>query len=147
MTPQQNLFLMAMYSAATRANHKWPKAAACEAAVETGWGAHIPKGSNNVLGIKAYRGWSGPTVTANGTEQLASGKYTGPQSDLWCVFEDTTACFAEQMLILKEPRYAAAMESPTVEAYIIAECAIWSTGHEKGALVLQIYNQHKDEIR
>jgi hypothetical protein len=134
---------MQMYEAAKAAGHKWPNAAACEAAVETGWGEHMPPNSNNVLGIKRYDGWQGPVVGANGTEQNKDGSWTGPQADQWCVFESPEACFAQQMIILKEPRYAAAMEASTVESYIIEECSIWSTGILKGQAVLQTYNAHK----
>jgi hypothetical protein len=125
---------------------QYAAAAACEAAAETGWGAHMPPNSNNVLGIKAYRGWTGKVVTADGTEQNADGSYTGPQSDLWCVFDSIEACFAEQLMILQEPRYAQAAEATTIEAYILAECAVWSTGLQKGQVVTQIYEAHKDVL-
>lgn len=147
MTPAQGTWLMAMFGAASKAGHKWPAAAACEAAAETGWGQHIPPNSNNVLGIKAYRGWRGKTVTADGTEQNGDGTWTGKQSDLWCVFDSPTDCFKEQMLILQEPRYAAAMEALTIEAYIVLECAVWSTAQAKGKLVLEIYEAHKNDLR
>lgn len=147
ITPQQQQFLLDMYEEAKIANHKWPQAAAAESVVETGWGAHIPANSFNVLGIKAYRGWTGPIVGATGTEQNTDGSWTGPQADQWCVFPTYAACFAEQMLILQEPRYAAAMEAPTVEAYIVAECAIWSTGQQKGQAVLATLNAHRNLLQ
>jgi hypothetical protein len=143
-SPEQLSALSRMYEAAKEAQHKWPGAAAAEAMVETGWLKHMPPGSNNVLGIKAYRGWTGPTVSSTGTEQAANGSWSGPQDDTWCVFDSPIACFEEQMMILLEPRYAAAMEAPTIQSYIIAECAIWSTGLAKGTAVLQVFNAHKD---
>ncbi len=146
-SPAQLLFLTQMFQAAKDAQHKWPAAAACEAVCETGWGAHTPSGSHNVLGIKAYHGWTGPTVGAAGTEQNKDGSWTGPQPDRWCVFDSPASCFRQQMLILQEPRYAAAMEAPSIESYIAAECAIWSTGILKGQQVLQTYNAHKDLLK
>lgn len=143
-TPQQIQALKDMYEAAKQANHKWPAASACEAMIETGWLQHVPRNSFNVLGIKAYRGWDGPVVAANGTEQNKDGSWTGPQSDKWCVFPSYAACFEEQMKILQEPRYLAAMEAPTIESYIVTESSIWSTGIEKGKSVLATYNAHKD---
>src|ERR1700743_2510038 len=92
---EQMQFLQQMLLAAQEAKHKWPGAAAAEAAVETGWGVHIPHHSNNVLGIKAYREWTGPTVGANGTEQNPDGTWTGPQADQWCVFATPADCFKE----------------------------------------------------
>ncbi len=144
---RQLAFLTEMLEAAKAAHHKWPAAAACEAAVETGWGAHIPHGSNNVLGIKAYRGWTGPVISAAGTEQNRDGSWTGPQADRWCVFASPKECFAEQMLIMQEPRYASAMRASAIEAYIVAECAVWSTGQAKGDEVLQTYEAHKDLLQ
>lgn len=154
-TPQQIAWLTGTFFAAKLATQGAPwllkitpeqyaAAATCEAAAETGWGAHLPPNSNNVLGIKAYRGWTGKVVTADGTEQNADGSYTGPQSDLWCVFNSIEACFTEQIQILQEPRYADAQDALTIDAYILAECSVWSTGQAKGAIVLQIYHAHKN---
>lgn len=160
-TPTQLAWLQGSYHAALLATltpdgppwslkietEQYAAAAACEAAVETGWGAHLPPNSNNVLGIKAYKGWTGPVVSADGTEQNTDGSWTGPESDLWCVFSSPEACFAEQLMILQEPRYAKAAEAETVMQYIVEECAVWSSSQSKGALVLQIFNSHKDVLQ
>jgi proteasome lid subunit RPN8/RPN11 len=53
-------------------------------------------------------------------------------------------CFAEQMKILQEPRYAKAMAAATPEDYILEECKVWSTGLQKGQQVLSIYHLHID---
>ena len=145
-TEQQIAFLTEMKAAAMAAGHKWPGAAAAEAADETGWGVHIPRGSFNVLGIKAFAGWLGPVVDASGTEQSANGAWSGPQADRWCMFNSYEACFAEQMRILGEPRYALAMTAATAEVYIAAESHIWSTGILKGQAVLQIWRAHQDVL-
>jgi hypothetical protein len=156
VTPQQLLFLDKMFAAATYAARTftpwtlsispdaYAAAAACEAAIETGWGQHMPADSNNVLGIKNFRGYTGPVARADGTEQLPGGKWTAPTEDEWGMFKTTEACFVEQLLILREPRYAPAVAASTIEAYIIAECAIWSTGLAKGTSVIQTYHAHKD---
>lgn len=143
-SPEQLEWLRQAYQAAVAANHKWPGCAAAEAAAEAGWGAHTPPRSNNVLGIKAYKGWSGRVVSANGTEQNQDGSWTGPQSDLWCVFPSMADCFRQQMMILNEPRYAAAMMATDPVAYIIAECQVWSTGQAKGQIVISIWHAHND---
>ncbi len=145
-SPQQIAWLRSMYAAAQAAGHKWPAAAACEAAAESGWGAHLPPNSNNVLGIKAFSGWTGPVVGAPGTEQNKDGSWTGPQSNLWCVFASPQACFAQQVTILKEPRYAQAMAATTVEAYITAECQIWSSGQAKGQMVTTLLQAHAKDL-
>ena len=143
-SPEQLAWLASAYEAARSVNHKWPGACAAEAAAESGWGVHVPPNSNNYLGIKAYKGWMGPAVSANGTEQYADGHWSGPQLDLWCVFPSMAACFAQQMKILQEPRYELAMAATTIEDYIVKECHIWSTGILKGQAVLQIYHAHID---
>lgn len=150
-TPQQLEWLKAMKDAATAAGHRWPGAAAAEAADETGWGAHIPGNSNNVLGIKAGRNYIGRTVSANGTEQSANGEISGPQMDHWRCYETPQACFADQTKILNNQRrpdgslrYQTALNAVEVSAYIRAECFLWSTGLSKGHDVLLIYNAHKD---
>jgi flagellum-specific peptidoglycan hydrolase FlgJ len=146
VSPQQIAWLKRMYAAAQGAGHKWPAAAACEAAAETGWGAHMPPNSNNVLGIKKFNGWTGPVVGAPGTEQNKDGSWSGRQADLWCVFASPQACFAQQVSILKEPRYAKAMAATTVEDYITEECHVWSTGQAKGQVVTRILHAHAKDL-
>lgn len=139
-------WLKTAHEAAKKAGHKWPECAACEAAVETGWGQHIPHGSNNVLGIKAYRGWTGKTTRAKGTEQAPTGEWSAPEQDSWCVFPTMEDCFREQMKILAETRYQKALAATTPEAYITEECRVWSTGILKGQAVLQVYHAHKADL-
>jgi len=150
-TEQQLQFLKEMYESAKRADHRWPGAAACEAVTETGWSAHIPKGSNNVLGIKALGKYKGPYVTADGTEQNADGTFTIPASMAWRVYKTTDDCFRDQMVILTTQRngdgallYQKALDADTPEDYIVEESKIWSTGVLKGAIVLQIYKRYKE---
>ena len=100
--------------------------------------------SYNCLGIKVFKGWTGSSVNANGTEELPDSEWTGPQLDNWCVFPSFEACFAQQVIILQEPRYAAARAATTPEAYIAAECPVWSTNQQKAADVLATYHAHLD---
>jgi len=147
MANQRQLgWLVSAAQAAQKAGHKWPAAAACEAADESAWGISTPPNSNNVLGIKVFSGWTGPAVDANGTEQRPDGSWTGPQLDKWCVFPDLEGCFAEQVRILQEPRYAEAMAATAIEDYILKESAVWSTSLAKGRVVLAIYNAHKEAL-
>lgn len=162
-TPQQLEFMREAYAAAklaaaqcvawplTIAQYLWTGAAAAEACVETGWGAHMPPNSRNCLGITAGRNYAGQTVDSNGTEQLSNGEMTGPTLHHWRVYPTYADCFADQLHILETQRnpdhtlsYQAALSANTVEAYITAECAKWSTGLEKGKAVLQTYHSHLD---
>lgn len=123
--------------------------ASCEAMEETGWLTEMPPNSFNCLGIKAFRGYIGKTVQANGTEENSDGTWTGPQPDRWRVYPNYQACFADQLHILHNQRlpngtleYQQALNANNPEAYVLAECAIWSTAHIKGPQVLIIYRSH-----
>ncbi|MGH8205912.1 MAG: glucosaminidase domain-containing protein [Steroidobacteraceae bacterium] len=52
-----------------------------QAALETGWGQHVPAGSagssHNLFGIKAGANWSGASVSARTTEYIGSGASDG----------------------------------------------------------------------
>lgn len=145
----QLLFLKQVYAAALSVGHRWPKAVACEAAFETGWGKDMPPHSNNVLGIKALGKYIGPKVSANGTEQNADGSMTGPQHDQWRVYPVMSECIGDQTHILHTQldstgklAYRDALAATTIETYILNECRVWSTGTRKGSLVLQIYTDY-----
>lgn len=162
-TPQQLDFMRTAYASAKLAasqcvawpltipQYLWIGAAATEACVETGWGAHMPPNSRNCLGINAGKNYKGQIVDSNGTEQLPNGQMTGPTEHHWRVYATYSDCFADQLHILETERepdgslsYQAALSANTVEAYITAECAKWSTGITKGQSVLQTYHSHLD---
>jgi hypothetical protein len=151
-------FLPIFYAAAVAAGHPWPAAAACEAWNETGgqpgdrW-PHMPmladgSPSYNCLGIKAGHGYAGKTVTADGTEVLPDGSSTGPQADNWRVYECFEDCFSDQIFILHHEgggaTYAKALAATTIEDYVTAECAEWSTNPAKAGQVLATYRDHRD---
>ena len=154
LPPQDTQYLQTMYAAALAAAEAftpWPlnisptqyaACAACEAAEETGWGVHLPKGSFNELGIMQMGQWDGPSVAADGTEQNPDGTWQGPKKDFWCVFPDAQTCFTEQLKILTHPAYVQARAAPSPETYIAAECKVWSTGLAKGQQVTIIYENH-----
>lgn len=158
MNPLERQYLTIYKAAAQDAGHPWPGAAAAEAWNETGGQPpmtlpHMPKLANgstsyNCLGIKAGRKYTGATVTADGTEQMADGEFTGPEADAWRVYPSFMACFADQLRILKTEgggkTYAAALAAKTPEDYIEAECPVWSTNRDKAAEVLATYKAHAD---
>jgi flagellar protein FlgJ len=55
-----------------------------QAALETGWGQHVPAGgagsSNNLFGVKAGASWSGAAVSASTTEYAGGTASSVPQS-------------------------------------------------------------------
>jgi hypothetical protein len=144
-------FLVKCKAAATEAAHPFPGAAAAEAWNETG-GIHFPPNSNNILGIKAFKGYAGATVFANGTEEVA-GVFTPPAVMRWRAYPSFADCFADQVAILRNERdahglltYQAALDAATPEEYIAAECPIWSTNTSKAQDVLLTYHAHLDVL-
>jgi hypothetical protein len=145
-------FLVKCKAAATEAAHPFPGAAAAEAWNETG-GIHFPPGSNNILGIKAFKGYAGATVFANGTEEVA-GVFTPPAVMRWRAYPSFAECFADQLRVLRSERrhpggpllYQAALDAKTPEEYIAAECPIWSTSTSKAQDVLLTYRAHLDVL-
>jgi peptidoglycan hydrolase FlgJ len=78
------------------------------AALETGWGRHLPAaGGNNLFGIKAGGSWQGPGAQATTTE------VTGGQPQLvqasFRSYESVSAGLADYARVLASPRYASAL--------------------------------------
>lgn len=71
-----------------------PDAAAAQACLETGFGKHVPPGSNNVLGIKAGSSWLGPVVNAATHEYLPGGGKVDTRA-WWRVYEQVEHCFED----------------------------------------------------
>lgn len=71
-----------------------PVAAAAQACHETGFGASTPPGSNNVLGIKAGKHWTGPTVNAK-THEYYQGERVDGIATNWRVYPTVQACFQD----------------------------------------------------
>ena len=169
-TPAQIAILRACRDAARTAQHPFPEAAACEAALETS----TPLGSwfssegylhKNLLGIKSTILWGGSTVWLHGTEYIKAGLpapstmrnpvklrvdggYTvwGGLME-WCSFPDFVSCYQTQVRILHaSARYALALAAKTPEEYIALESAQWATGPTRGQVVTQIYEAHKGDL-
>jgi len=88
-----------------------PEAIVAQAALETGWGAHVPQhtdgsSSFNLFGIKAGKGWSGGQVSKP-TLEFEAGVAT-PQVAEFRAYDDVAATFDDYSEMLRNnPRYAA----------------------------------------
>jgi flagellum-specific peptidoglycan hydrolase FlgJ len=144
MLTQANFdFLVAMETAANVAQHVWPQAAACEAAVETGWGtSHLFREANNVFGEKQhvvpiYGTISFPTWEfISGEKLLVTAKFVSYPS-IAASFQGRMATL--QRLAAVYPEYAAALAATTVEAYVENVSKRWSTDPLRAKTVMQIY--------
>jgi hypothetical protein len=163
-SPQQVAWLKVMYTFAKMAAHAyqpWPlkiskedyaRAAACEAANETGWGAHTPPQSNNVLGITASKAYKGPSVSAMGSEGATTDTLVASPHK-WRVYASPEACFTDQLHILTTQKetdgsltYQKALDATNVMDYILAECREWSRLDAKGQDVLITLGAHKGDL-
>jgi flagellar protein FlgJ len=86
------------------------EAIVAQAALETGWGAHVPQrgdgsSSFNLFGIKAGQNWSGSRVTKT-TLEFADG-LPKPEVASFRAYDDVAATFDDYSeLLLSNPRYA-----------------------------------------
>jgi flagellar protein FlgJ len=84
-----------------------------QAALETDWGRSTPRtpsgaSSNNLFGIKASGGWSGPSVRI-GTQEYVNGAATATQAR-FRAYGSCGQCFQDYTALLSgDPRYAAAL--------------------------------------
>ena len=83
-----------------------------QAALETGWGTHLPADargdSHNYFGIKAGGGWRGASVTADTTEYAAGAAST--ERAKFRAYGSVAENVADYVRVLRDnPRYAAAL--------------------------------------
>lgn len=86
-----------------------PEALLAQAALETGWGAHVMERANgessyNLFGIKAGRDWTGDSVARSTLEY--SGGVARRSVERFKVYPDVAATFKDYVQLIKEnPRY------------------------------------------
>lgn len=100
-----------------------PKALLAQAALETGWGRHMPKrvdgsSGNNLFGVK-QGGWSGETLAAN-THEYVGGRRV-EQRDEFRAYSSAAESFNDYVAMLKSsPRYANALGKSSPQAFASA---------------------------
>ena len=113
---QQAAFVHALWPDAQQAARQLgvnPVTLLAQAALETNWGRSVPQGaaggsSNNLFGIKASSGWSGPAVSSSTLEYSAGGASTVKAQ--FRSYGSAGQCFQDYVDLLKSnPRYAAAL--------------------------------------
>ena len=113
---QQTAFARSLWPDAERASRQLgvsPVSLIAQAALETDWGRRTPRtssgsSSNNLFGIKASGGWSGPSVRS-GTQEYVNGAATATQAR-FRAYGSCGQCFQDYTALLSgDPRYAAAL--------------------------------------
>ena len=90
-----------------------PKALLAQAALETGWGRHLPRHADgtpahNVFGIKATGGWQGESLT-RATREVINGREV-TENAAFRAYDSAAQSFDDYVSLLKgSPRYAQAL--------------------------------------
>jgi len=144
MLPFEEDFLRRAWQAAVKANHIYPEMAACEAALESGYGhSQLAAQDKNLFGMKQHLHPLYGTVSLP-TREFLSGEWVTVNSN-WIVYPDWQACFTDRMATLKRlasiyPHYKAALNAATKEEYIRQVSMTWSTDPHRAAKVLAIFD-------
>jgi flagellum-specific peptidoglycan hydrolase FlgJ len=148
MLTAQEEFLAKATQAASTAGHIWPEYAACEAALESGWGtSKLAVRANNLFGQKQ----TAPPLYGTGnlvlpTREFLRGEWVEVVAR-WISFPDWIACFRSRMEMLEReqgeyPAFAAALRATTGEEFVRQVSSKWSTDPERAEKVLEIYGRH-----
>lgn len=92
-----------------------PRHLIAQAALETNWGRNMPQDaagrcSNNLFGIKAAAGWSGPTVTGD-TQEYQDGVATSTSAQ-FKAYATPAQSFQDYVALLRNnPRYSTALNT------------------------------------
>lgn len=154
MTPQQKDFLYRAYLAAKTAGHIFPEMAACEAALESGYGrSQLAVQDRNLFGMKQHQ------HPVYGTHVLPTKEFVGIDQDSkdgmrdgwvgidakWVSYPSWETCFADRMATLQRlasvyPHYAHALAAGSATTYINEVSRKWSTDPLRAEKVLAIYD-------
>lgn len=147
-TPQTE-FLLRATAAARSAGHLFPDYAACEAALESGWGfSRLATEANNLFGQKqAHPPLHGTETFMLSTREFLHGAWVAVQA-AWVKFPDWESCFRERVALLRSlaaawPNYEAALRATTGEQFITEVSRTWSTDPARAGKVLAIYDGHR----
>ena len=139
----QREFLEKASAAAQRAGHIFPQHAACEAALESGWGSsELATKANNLFGQKQSHPPQGETLLLP-TREFLHSTWTTVQAN-WKQFASWDACFADRMALLRRlghayPNYGAALQAHSGDEFIREVSKSWSTDPQRAEKVLQVF--------
>lgn len=148
---EQREFLAKATAAATASGHVFPEMAACEAALESGFGrSGLATVDNNLFGMKQHQH---PIYGTHAlpTKEFEKGEWITVTAN-WVRYPDWSACFADRMATLKRlapakgfEHYAAALAAKDAESYVREVSAKWSTDPHRADKVIAIHLSHKGE--
>lgn len=143
-------WLVSAARAARAAGHIWPAMAACEAALESGWGeSELAREDHNLFGCKQHLHPVYGTVHIPTREFVSNAWVTVDAA--WVRYPDDAACFEDRMRTLRMlsttyPNYAMALVADTAEEYVAEVSQTWSTDPERAEKCIAIYRAHQAEL-
>lgn len=145
MTPAQKDFLLAAFAAAEKAGHIFAEMAACEAALESGYGRSVlAVQAKNLFGMKQHAHPIFGTCVLP-TNEFFDSEWIRVEAK-WVLYPDYDTCFADRMATLKRlapmyAHYAAALAASSGTTYVNEVSRTWSTDPARANKVLAIYDQ------
>lgn len=133
---------------ASQAGHIFPDMAACEAALESGYGtSQLSIEGNNEFGEHQHKVPIYETISLP-TGEYINGQYT-QEPALWVKFPTQADCFTERMALLRRlstvfPHYAAALIATNAYTYISEVSQTWSTDPLRADKCIAVYREWKD---
>jgi flagellum-specific peptidoglycan hydrolase FlgJ len=131
MNSFQKQFLQSTAAEAKKAAHIFPDMAACEAALESGYGAsELAREANNLFGMKWHRHAAyGKMVLP--TREFENSEWIQISAD-WEKYPDNASCFADRMSTLMRlspylDHYRRAVNAQDARSYVIQVSESWST--------------------
>lgn len=118
-----------------------PSVVVAQFILESGWGEHMPPGSNNPFGEKALPGQ--PSVTVRTREVNAAGQSYFINAP-FRVFPSLTDAFVSHAVHLMTSKHYAPARAclPDVDGFCNALTGVYSTDPHYGATLISIINAH-----
>jgi flagellum-specific peptidoglycan hydrolase FlgJ len=147
LKPEQKQWLDLVSQAAENAAHIFPTMAACEAALESGYGnSGLAKRANNLFGMKAHKTTPLSEVLTLPTKEFLNGKWVTVNAN-WMQYATLSDCFADRMATLTRlskayPHYGAALAAPDAETFLREVSITWSTDPKRAEKVQAIHDAY-----
>ncbi len=147
MNGTQHDWIKMVAEAAADAQHCWPTMAACEAALESGYGTSaLAKEGLNLFGMKAHASTSMADEFSLPTREFLAGTWVSTTAE-WMKYATLADCFKDRMATLTRlapqfPHYADALASTDPMSYVTNVSESWSTDPERAAKVIAIYGAY-----
>lgn len=152
LTESEVVFLNRAELAASAGGCPWPEFAACEAALESGFGTStLAREDNNLFGMKQHKHplYGTASLPTEEAIHLSSGevKWVRVSAD-WVKYPSWSDCFTDRMSTLRRlasayQHYAAALAAQDGSTFIREVSQTWSTDPNRGQKVLNIYSRWK----